>query len=50
MIIQARTIISQMKLVRYMKNDNIFDLLVSVVFAMIPQLDGIEPKAQDLVT
>ena len=32
-----------------MNNDNIFDLLITVVFAMIPKLVGLVTKAQDLV-
>ena len=32
-----------------MNNDNIFDLLIDVVFAMSTQLGGIGPKYQDLV-
>ena len=37
------------KLITYMNNENVFDLLIAVVFAMIPWLGGIGPKAQDLV-
>ena len=33
-----------------MNNDNIFDLLFSVVFFMCPQIGGIGTKAQYLVT
>ena len=32
-----------------MKNDNIFDLIIAVVFSMSTQLGGIGPKYQDLV-
>ena len=32
-----------------MNLDNLFDLLVDIVFVMIPQIGGIWPKAQDLV-
>ena len=32
-----------------MNNDNGFDLLIVVVFAISPQLGGIEPKDQNLV-
>ena len=32
-----------------MNNDNGFDLLIAVLFAMIPQLGVLGPKAQDLV-
>ena len=32
-----------------MNIDNGFDLLVAVVIAIIPQLGGLGPKAQDLV-
>ena len=32
-----------------MNNDNGFDLLIAVVFAMSPQLGLLGPKAQDLV-
>ena len=41
---------SNTKLVTYMNNDNGFDVLVEVFFAMSPQLGGIVTKAQDLVT
>ena len=33
-----------------MKNDNEFDLLVEVLFFVIPQIGGIGPKDQDIVT
>ena len=33
-----------------MKNDNVFDILVVIVFDMIPQLGCIGHKYQDLVT
>ena len=32
-----------------MNNNNIFDLLIAVVFGMSPQLGGLGPKSQDLV-
>ena len=32
-----------------MNNDNGFDLLIVVVFAMSPQLGGLGPKSKDLV-
>ena len=32
-----------------MNNDNDFDLLIDVVFAMSPKLGGLGPKAQELV-
>ena len=32
-----------------MNNDNVFELIIDVVFAMIPQLGGLGPKYQDLV-
>ena len=32
-----------------MNNDNGFDLIIVVVFAMIPQLGGLGPKSKDLV-
>ena len=32
-----------------MHNDNYFDLLIDVVFAMSPQLGVLGPKAQDVV-
>ena len=40
---------SHVKLVTYMHNDNGFYLLISVVFAMSPQLGGLGTKYQDLV-
>ena len=33
----------------YMNNVNIFDLIIYVVFDMIPQLGGIGPKSEDIV-
>ena len=33
-----------------MKNDTGFDLLVEVFFSVIPQIGGIGPKDQDIVT
>ena len=32
-----------------MNKDNVYDLLIAVVFAIIPQLGGLGPKSQDLV-
>ena len=32
-----------------MNIDNVFDLIIYVVFAIIPQLGGLVPKYQDLV-
>ena len=32
-----------------MNIDNVFDLIIDVVFVMIPELGGIGPKAQDLL-
>ena len=29
--------------------DNVFEFITAVVFSMIPQLEGLGPKAQDLV-
>ena len=40
---------SHVKLVTYMKNDNGFELLIDVVFAISPQLDELGPKDQGLV-
>ena len=38
------------KLITYMNNDNLFDFIISVVFAsMSPQLGVLGPKSQDLV-
>ena len=36
------------KLITYTNNDNGFDLIIAVVFDMIPQLGGLEPKSQYL--
>ena len=33
-----------------MKNDNGFDLLAEIFFPVIPQIGGIGPKDQDIVT
>ena len=33
-----------------MKNDNGFDILVEFVSSVIPQIGGIGPKDQDIVT
>ena len=40
---------SHVRLITYTNNDNGFDLLIAVVFAMIPQLGRLGPKHQDLV-
>ena len=40
---------SHVKLITCMNNDNVFDLNISVVFAMSNQLGGLVPKSQDLV-
>ena len=40
---------SNAKLITYMNIDNIFNLLVGVLFSMSPQLGVIWPKSQDLV-
>ena len=40
---------SHVKLVTYMKNDNGFELLIDVVFVMIPQLGRFGTKAQEIV-
>ena len=37
------------KLVTHMYYDNVFEILIAVVFNMIPQLGGLEPKAQEPV-
>ena len=41
---------SHIKLITCTNNENVFDLLVPVVFSMIPQIGGIGPKVQDFVT
>ena len=40
---------SHVKLITYMNNDNVFDLLIDAVFSMIPQIGELGPKSQDLV-
>ena len=40
---------SHVKLIKYINNNNIFHLLIAVVFSMIPQPGGLGTKAQDLV-
>ena len=40
---------SHVKIVTYMNNDDGFELLIDVVFAMIPSPGGLGPKSQDLV-
>ena len=40
---------SHVKIITYMNNDNVSDLIISVVFAMSTQLGGIGPKFQELV-
>ena len=37
------------KIITYMNNDNRFDLIIAVVFAIIPQIGGLGPKAKYLV-
>ena len=32
-----------------MYNDNLFDILISVVFVISPQIGGLGPKTQDIV-
>ena len=41
---------SHVKIVTYMNSDNVFDILLGVVFSISHQLGGIVPKSQDLVT
>ena len=37
------------KVITYMNSDNVFDLLIYVLFTMITQLGGLGHKVQDLV-
>ena len=37
------------KIITYMNNDNVFDILIAVIFAMSPQLGVLGPKAQYLL-
>ena len=39
---------SHVKIVTYMHNENDFDVLISVVFDMSPQLGGLDPKIKNL--
>ena len=36
---------SHVKIITYMNNDNGFDLIISLVFAINPQLGGLEVKS-----
>ena len=40
---------SNVKKITYINIDNVFGLLLDVVFSMSPQLGWVGPKAQDLV-
>ena len=39
----------QVKIITDMNIENIFDLIVAILFSMSPQIGGIGPKYQDLV-